>query len=128
MTGDPEAAAEIVPECDAELAAGLGKSEERIATIAATVAACSGADLAAGNLAGSGANRLRDRAGRFVRPARFALSCRQHCIPDGRRTSTLETQPAEIELSLVDSAQQFNAGNRDRCGLKPLKSQHWTDA
>ena len=49
MTGDPEAAAEIVPECDAELAAGLGKSEERIATIAATVAACSGADLAAGN-------------------------------------------------------------------------------
>ena len=77
---------------------------------------------------GSGANRLRDRAGRFVRPALFAISCRQHGIPDRRRTSALETQPAEIELSLVDSAQQFNAGNRDRCGLKPLKSQHWTDA
>ena len=78
--------------------------------------------------AGSGANRLRDRAGRFVRPALFAISCRQHGIPDRRRTSALETQPAEIELSLVDPAQQFNAGNRDRCGLKPLKSQHWTDA
>ena len=37
MTGDPEAAAEIAPECDAELVAGLGKSEQRIAAIAAKV-------------------------------------------------------------------------------------------
>src|ERR1700733_2290078 len=76
----------------------------------------------------SGANRLRDRAGRFVRPTPSAISCCQHGIPDGRRTSTLEMQPAEIELSLVDSVQRFNAGYRDRSGLKPLKPQHWTDA
>ena len=77
---------------------------------------------------GSGANRLRDRAGRCVRPTPSAISCCQHGIPDGRRTSTLEMQPAEIERSLVDSVQQFNAGYRDRSGLKPLKPQHWTDA
>jgi hypothetical protein len=35
---------------------------------------------------------------------------------------------AKIELSLVDPAQQFNAGDCDRCGLKPLEPQHWTDA
>ena len=61
-------------------------------------------------------------------PTLSALSRRQHCIPDGGRTSSLETQPAEIELSLVDPVQQLDPGNCDRCGLKPLKSQHWTDA
>jgi hypothetical protein len=64
----------------------------------------------------------------FLCPTLSALSRRQHCIPDGGRTSTLETQPAEIELSLVDPVQQFDPGNCDRCGLKPLKSQHWIDA
>jgi hypothetical protein len=63
-----------------------------------------------------------------VCPTLSALSRRQHCIPDGRRTSTLETPPAEIELFLVDPMQQFDPGNCDRGGLKPLKSQHWTDA
>jgi predicted ATPase len=64
----------------------------------------------------------------FVCPTPSALLRRQHRVPDSGRTSTLETQPAEIELSLVDPAQQFDPGNCDRCGLKPLKSQHWTDA
>jgi hypothetical protein len=74
-------------------------------------------------------NRLKEtELADFVCPPLSALSRRQHCIPDGGRTSTLETQPAEIELSLVDPVQQFDPGNCDRCGLKPLKSQHWIDA
>jgi hypothetical protein len=64
----------------------------------------------------------------FVCPTPSALLRRQHRVPDSGRTSTLETQPAEIELSHVDPAQQFDPGNCDRCGLKPLKPQHWTDS
>ena len=51
-----------------------------------------------------------------------------HRIPDGRRTSTIEAQPAEVELSLPDPAQQFNTGNCDRCGPESLKPEHRTDA
>jgi transposase len=60
----------------------------------------------------------------FVCRTLSALSRRQHGIPNGGRTCTLETQPAEIELSLVDPVQQFDPGDCDRCGLKPLT--HWS--
>src|ERR1700679_2543588 len=46
-----EPAAQIVPERDAVLGAGLGKSQEGIAAIAAEIAAGSSADLTAGDLA-----------------------------------------------------------------------------
>ena len=51
MTRDAEPAAEIIPERHAELGAGLGEAEESIAAITAEIAACSGTDLPAGNLA-----------------------------------------------------------------------------
>src|SRR3979411_948604 len=40
-----EPATEIIPDRDAELVAGLGQTEESIATVAAAIAACSGTDL-----------------------------------------------------------------------------------
>jgi hypothetical protein len=50
-TGDFEAGAEIVPEFDAVLAAGLQEAEKAVAAIAADVGAGSSADLALGDLA-----------------------------------------------------------------------------
>src|SRR5271165_294582 len=41
----PEPAAQIVPDRDAELVAGLGEAEESIPAVAAGIAACPGADL-----------------------------------------------------------------------------------
>ena len=49
--GDAEPGAEIVPEGDAELPAGLGEAEEGVAAVAADVAVGSAADLALGHLA-----------------------------------------------------------------------------
>ena len=46
-----EPAAQIVPERDAKLVAGLGQAKKRITAIAASIAACSGADLAPGHVA-----------------------------------------------------------------------------
>jgi hypothetical protein len=40
----PEPAAQIVPERDAELVAGLGEIQKRVAAIATDIAACSGAE------------------------------------------------------------------------------------
>ena len=52
----------------------------------------------------------------------------QHRIPDGGRTSIFEAQPTEIELSLVDPAQQFDAGDRNcRCPER-LEPAHRTAA
>src|SRR3954453_964613 len=48
LTGDTEPAAQIIPETHAELGAGLGKTQESIAAIAAKIATRSGADFAAG--------------------------------------------------------------------------------
>jgi len=48
---DRESRAEIVPECDAELGAGLVEAEEGIATVATDIAAGAAADLALGHLA-----------------------------------------------------------------------------
>jgi hypothetical protein len=51
VSRDPEAGAEIVPECHAELCAGLGEAEEGIAALPPRIAACTGADLAPRDLA-----------------------------------------------------------------------------
>src|SRR5476651_332836 len=42
---DLEPASQIIPDRDAQLIAGLGQTEECISAIAASIAACSGADL-----------------------------------------------------------------------------------
>jgi len=70
---------------------------------------------------GSGANKLEGGAGQRPRPTRFVLLRCQQRMPDGRRTSAVEAQLAEVELSLLNPAQQFNTGNCDRCGLEALK-------
>src|ERR1700743_2235419 len=51
LARDAQTAAQIIPECDAVLGAGLGKPKEAIPAIAPGVAASSSADLAAGHLA-----------------------------------------------------------------------------
>ena len=76
LTGDAEAAAEIVPECDAELGAGLGKTEEGIAAIATEVTAGSGTELAAGDLAADvvlGAVGMQRRLGAVEHHQQFVL-------------------------------------------------------
>ena len=78
--------------------AGIGRLVRQVSELLAYLERNEGA------LVGSGANRLRDRVGRVVRPTLPALLRRQHRIPDGGRTSAAETQPAKIELSLVDPA------------------------
>jgi len=51
MPGDPESAAQIIPDRDAEFVASLDQAEEGIAAVAPDVAACPGADLAPGDMA-----------------------------------------------------------------------------
>ncbi|HET6190924.1 MAG TPA: hypothetical protein VFE59_28465, partial [Trebonia sp.] len=48
--GDAEPGAQVVPECDAELPAGLGEPQEGVAAVAADVALGSAADLTLGHL------------------------------------------------------------------------------
>ena len=48
---DGESAAEVVPESDAQLGAGLGQAKEGIAAIATDIAAGAATDLALGDLA-----------------------------------------------------------------------------
>src|SRR4051812_48913841 len=50
LAGDAEPGAEVVPEAEAELGAGLGQAEEGVAAVAAEIAAGATADLAAGDL------------------------------------------------------------------------------
>ena len=50
-SGDTEARAKIIPESDAELAAGLSETKECVAAVAADVAVSSAADMALGYLA-----------------------------------------------------------------------------
>jgi hypothetical protein len=74
---------------------------------------------------GSGANISSDQR---MPSAGLILGRRQYRIPDGGRTSIFEAQPTEVELSLVNPAKQFDAGNCDRRGPEPLEAEHWTDA
>jgi hypothetical protein len=43
---------------------------------------------------------------------------------DSGRTSLFEAPLAELELALVDTAQQFDAGDGDRSGSEPLEAEH----
>ena len=73
---DGEACAEVVPEGDAELGAGLGEAEEGVAAVAAGVAAGSAADLALGDLATNvvlGAVGVERDLGPFEHHEQFAL-------------------------------------------------------
>src|ERR1700691_3555138 len=75
-TGDFEAGAEIVPEFDSELAAGLVEAEEGVAAVAADVGAGSSADLALGDLAADivlGAVGVQRDIGPFEHLEQFAL-------------------------------------------------------
>ena len=45
-----------------------------------------------------------------------------------RASSIFEAQPAEFELSLVNPAKQFDAGNCERRCSEPLEAEHWADA
>ena len=49
--GDGQSGAEIVPERDFELGAGLGQTEEGVSTVANDIAARAAADLSAGDVA-----------------------------------------------------------------------------
>ena len=76
LTGNPKPAAEIVPECDAEFGAGLGKAEEGIAAIATEVTAGSRTEFAAGNLATDvvlGAVGMQRRLGAVEHHEQFVL-------------------------------------------------------
>jgi hypothetical protein len=42
------------------------------------------------------------------------LSGSEYRVPDSGRSSTLNTEAAQIELSLADAVHQLNASDRDR--------------
>src|SRR5271163_4135187 len=74
--GDFEACAEVVPEFDAVLAAGLQEAEKAVAAVAADVGAGSSADLALGDLAADivlGAVGVQRDIGPFEHLEQFAL-------------------------------------------------------
>src|SRR5271166_1690284 len=54
------------------------------------------------------------------------LSCCKHSIPNGRRASVFEAQAPEVELALMDPAQQLDAADGDRRGPEPLETEHRT--
>jgi hypothetical protein len=63
----------------------------------------------------SGANLAGGNAGLSALPV--LQSCK-HCIPDRRHTAVFEAPLAEVELAVVDPAQQFNAGERSAFGKR----------
>ncbi len=49
-------------------------------------------------------------------------SSRKHRVPDCRRSSALNAQPCQCELSLADAVHQLDAGDRDRRIPEPLEA------
>ena len=76
---------------------------------------------------GNGANKSAIGDNRRVGPRLSPLARCQHRIPDIRRTSIFEVQPAEVELSFLNATQQFDPCDRDRCGPEQLEAEHRTD-
>jgi hypothetical protein len=75
-SGDGEACAQIIPEFEAVLGAGLEEREKGVATVAACIAAGSTADAAFGDLAADvvfGAVGVERNVGSFEHPQQFAF-------------------------------------------------------
>src|SRR5260370_34006451 len=52
----------------------------------------------------------------------------KHRVPDCRRSSALNGQTPQSELSLADAMHQLDARNRDRRIPEPLESEHHSNA
>src|SRR6266851_4269383 len=52
----------------------------------------------------------------------------KHRVPDCRRSSALNAQTSQSELSLADAMHQLDAGDRDRRIPEPLEAEHHRDA
>src|SRR5437762_11403234 len=52
----------------------------------------------------------------------------EYRVPDCGRSSALNTETPQAELSLPDAVHQLNAGDRDRCVAKLLEPQHRSNA
>jgi hypothetical protein len=48
----------------------------------------------------------------------------EYCVPDAGRSSALNTETPQGELSLTDAVHQFNTGDRDHCIAELLEPQH----
>ena len=59
---------------------------------------------------------------------RSADSGSKHCVPDCRCSSILNAETSQFELSLPNSVQQLDAGDRDSCIAEPLETEHHGDA
>ena len=53
-------------------------------------------------------------------------SCGEDSIPDFWRPVVFDAKLSEFELTSPDPMHEFNAGDGDRCALKALQSEHWT--
>jgi hypothetical protein len=52
----------------------------------------------------------------------------EYRVPDSGRSSALNTETAQIELSLADAVHQLNASDRDRRVAELLEPQHHSNA
>jgi hypothetical protein len=60
-----------------------------------------------------------------MRVGRAALpSHSEDCVPDSGRSSALNTESTQPELSFAYAVHQFNAGDRDRRVAELLEPQH----
>src|SRR5260221_2112245 len=68
-------------------------------------------------------------AGRANAPCCAAqTSSPKHRVPDCRRSSALNAQTPQSELSLADAMHQLDARNRDRRIPEPLEAEHHSNA
>src|SRR6266851_527479 len=68
-------------------------------------------------------------AGRANAPCCAAqTSSPKHRVPDCRRSSAVNAQTSQSELSLADAMHQLDAGDRDRRIPEPLEAEHHRDA
>jgi len=74
---------------------------------------------------GCGAN-LRHTATRFG--CTSLPSGSEYCVSDSGRSSALNTQTPQAELSFADAVHQFNAGDRDHCIAELLEPKHHSNA
>ena len=52
----------------------------------------------------------------------------EYCVPDFGRSSALNTQTLQAELSFADAVHQFNTGDRDHCIAELLEPEHHSNA
>ena len=114
LAWDAEPVAEVVPEAEAELGAGLGQAEEGVAAVAAQIAVGAAADLAPGDL---GADVVLRAVG-VQRDLRWSSTCSSSALLACRRSSKRSSMTKPVRRWKMRSKRVRNSARRRRLGSR----------